>query len=246
MRIYCIGDIHGHLDKLTRAHDLIEGDRAREGDDGAPVIHVGDLVDRGPDSLGVIDRLIGGITRGENWEVLLGNHDRMFLNFVNHARTGDSGLRAGLTWLHPRLGGMTTLASYGIGQRMLEGSRRLAARTAEAVPETHVDFLQSRPLYREEGELLFVHAGIRPGVPLNEQLEDDLLWIRGGFLEVDEPHDWLVVHGHTALEEVTHFGNRIDVDGGAAYGRALDPVVFEGRDAFILGDDGRRRLEPPG
>ncbi len=244
MTIYAVPDVHGHSAELDRVHELIEADRAREGARGAPVVHLGDLNDRGPDTRGVIDRLIGGLARGEPWIVLRGNHDRMFLNFVRDGALRDVGLSSpNSTWLRPALGGTATLASYGVEvcERAPEAALDAARR---AVPQAHLDFLAERPLWHEAGELLFVHAGIRPGVPLAQQTEDDLVWIRDGFLWDERDHGWLVVHGHTALDEPTHFGNRIDLDAGAGYGRPLVAAVFEGRACWILGPGGRQALQP--
>jgi serine/threonine protein phosphatase 1 len=241
--IYAIADVHGPSDKLDRAHDLVAADRAREGARNAPVVHLGDLCDRGPDTRGVLDRLIAGRVRGEKWLVLLGNHDRMFRNFVSDDRHTDPWLRRDASWLHPSLGGATTLRSYGIeaaGRPIAE----VGQHARQAVPAAHVDFLDTLELWHETGDLLFVHAGIRPGVPLPKQSEDDLVWIRDGFLEDPRPHPWLVVHGHTALPEPAHFGNRVDLDGGAAYGNPLAVAVFEGRDVWLLDEEGRRRLRP--
>lgn len=244
MTIYAIPDVHGHPDKLDRAHELVAADRAREGAADAPVIHLGDLCDRGPDTRGVIDRLISGQGRGEPWYVLLGNHDMMFRDFVADGRGDGRTSRADPRWLHPSLGGAETLRSYGIeaaGRSVAEVQRE----AREAVPRAHIDLLDALQLWYETGELLFVHAGIRPGVPLEKQSEHDLVWIREGFLDYPRPHRWLVVHGHTALPEPAHFGNRVDLDGGAAYGNRLAAAVFEGRHVWLLGEGGRRRLSPP-
>lgn len=92
---------------------------------------------------------------------------------------------------------------------------------------------------------MFVHAGVRPGVPLDAQVEDDLVWIRSPFLEDTRNHGALIVHGHTALDAATHHGNRVNLDTGAGYGRPITAAIFEGRDAFILTDEGRVPLRPP-
>lgn len=244
MRIYAIGDIHGHLDKLEQAHRLIEADRARAGDSVAPVVHLGDLVDRGPDSAGVVDYLIRGIEAGAPWIVLKGNHDRMFTGFMSDPDHQDPGLRADLHWTHPRLGGDATLASYGVpgaGERLLHD---LHEEARARVPERHLHFLRSLPSRALMGEVLFVHAGIRPGIPLADQVEDDLLWIRRPFLDWTGDHGVLVVHGHTAVEAPEHHGNRVNLDSGAGYGRALTAAVFEERRAFVLTPEGRIELAP--
>ncbi len=244
MTIYAIGDIHGQADMLRAAHDRIAADRAREGTGDATVIHLGDLTDRGPDSRGVLDILVEGAARGEPWVTIKGNHDRLFQGFLSSPGHHDPRLNVGLTWRNPRLGGLQTLASYGVDGSESRSPGDVHVDAVAAVPQAHRDFLDTMPLWHETREVLFVHAGIRPGVPLAEQDEEDLLWIRGGFADDDTVHPWLVVHGHTALDEPTHFGNRIDIDTGAGYGRALTAAVFEARRAWTLTPRGRVPLSP--
>jgi len=246
MRSYVIGDIHGQIDKLRAAHARIAADRALTGDAAAPVIHVGDLVDRGPDSRGVIDLLIAGLDAGAPWIVIKGNHDRMLTGFLDDPDYHDPGLRGELHWFDPRLGGAATLASYGVGGI---GARLITDIHAEAqarVPAHHRAFLGGLALYHQRGEAVFVHAGIRPGVPLPDQVEDDLVWIRAGFLDDSRDHGALVVHGHTPVDRPVHYGNRLNTDTGAGYGRALSAVVVEGRDAWLLTDTGREAILPVG
>jgi serine/threonine protein phosphatase 1 len=245
MRIYAVGDIHGQLDMLRAAHARIEADRARVKDHDALVVHLGDLVDRGPDSRGVVDLLRAGTEGGAPWIVLHGNHDRMFVNFLRTGSVQDSGLRRELTWFDPRLGGEDTLASYGVRLRRWTTPRGAQEAAIAAVPPEHIAFLASRPLMHQADELLFVHAGIRPGVPLDQQVENDLVWIRSPFLEDDRDHGPLIVHGHTVVDEPSHFGNRIALDTGAGYDLPLTAAVFEGRDCFVLTEDGRVPLPPP-
>ncbi len=236
LRSYAIGDIHGRLDLLVAAHARIQADRALTGDAEAPVIHVGDLVDRGPDSRGVIDLLLRGQMAGQPWIVLKGNHDRMLLLHLQGQR--DPALRVDADYLHPRIGGTETLASYGIAPQTPP------ARAAATIPPAHLAFLRDLPLFWQRGPVLFVHAGIRPGVALQDQAETDLLWIRAPFLEHPHPHPWLVVHGHTHLDAPRHHGNRVNIDSGAAYGGPLTAVVIEGRDVWVLEPEGRRPLLP--
>jgi serine/threonine protein phosphatase 1 len=240
MHLYAIGDIHGHLGLLKAAHDLIAGDIARHGP--GPVIHVGDLVDRGPDSRGVIDFLIGGLAAGQDWVVLKGNHDRMFTRFMADPWEPEPGLRGDLTWLHPRLGGADTLRSYGVANAGDRPVDKVHADAVGAVPQAHRDFLASRPTFHRAGDCAFVHAGIRPGIALSDQTETDLVWIRDPFLTATASFGPLVVHGHTALEAATHYGNRLNLDSGAAYGGPLSAVVIEGRDAALLTPRGRQKL----
>lgn len=235
--IYAIPDIHGQEAQLQAALDLVE----RDGGAAARIVFLGDLVDRGPGSRAVIARLMTAQAEGRDWTVLRGNHDQMFLDFLDHGRIGSARMRAGLTWLDAHLGGAETLASYGV---VASEARHDPATARAAVPTAHRDWLAGLPLWHEVGDLLFVHAGIRPGLPIAAQDPADLMWIREGFLDHAAPHPWLVVHGHTALDRPAHFGNRIDLDGGAGYGRPLCPAVFEGSACWLLSDRGRVPLRP--
>lgn len=241
-RTYAIGDIHGHLDKLHEAHALIAADRAACGDTGAPIVHVGDLVDRGPDSRGVIQYLMEGVGQGENWIVLKGNHDRMAEMFWRDYPAVDHMLLLDFNWFHARIGGIETMESYGV--RVPAGIRtyQLHAQTRAAVPEAHRDFLHNLPTFYRRGPQYFAHAGIRPGVSLEAQTEDDLLWIREEFHDSTDDHGPLIIHGHTPVDAVTHYGNRVNLDTGAAYGKALSTVVIEDRDVWLLGENGRTKV----
>jgi serine/threonine protein phosphatase 1 len=240
MHLYAIGDIHGQLDLLRDAHALIAEDQARHGT--GQVVHVGDLVDRGPDSRGVIDHLMAGLARGEDWVVLKGNHDRMFWRFLRDPMEPEPGLRADLSWLHPRLGGGDTLRSYGVANA---ADRPVAAVHAEAqlaVPQAHLDFIAALPALHQAGDCAFVHAGVRPGLALEDQTETTLIWIREPFLSETGNFGKLIVHGHTAIDQATHYGNRLNLDSGAAYGGPLSAVVIEGRDVALLTRGGRKSL----
>lgn len=238
MRIYAIGDIHGHLEKLRAVHAMIRADKAQAGDAEAAIVHVGDLVDRGPDVPGVLDYLGAGLDRGENWVVLKGNHDRIMWHFLQDPEEPDP-LRPDLHWLIPNMGGRKSLEPYGID--VSEG-RSIAAIHADArdkVPAAHVELLGALPLTHRWRDVFFCHAGIRPGVPLEDQIEDDLVWIRGEFLDDTRGHGPLIVHGHSPVEVVTHYGNRLNLDTGAAYGGPLSVVVFEGDAVWQITEDGR-------
>ncbi len=240
MHLYAIGDIHGHLGLLRAAHDLIADDMASHG--RGQVIHVGDLVDRGPGSRGVIDFLIDGIKGGADWVVLKGNHDRMFTRFLRDPWEPEPGLRPELSWLHPRLGGSDTLRSYDVANAGDRPVAKVHAEAVAAVPDGHVAFLDGLPTLHHAGDCAFVHAGIRPGVALDDQKETDLVWIRDPFLMETAGFGPLIVHGHTAIDEATHYGNRLNLDSGAAYGGPLSAVVIEGREAALLTPAGRRKL----
>lgn len=242
MRSYAIGDVHGHLDLLIEEHRKIAADRAAHGADDAPIVHVGDLVDRGPDSQGVIEYLRAGVAAGENWVILKGNHDRMFTGFLSDVKYHDEGLSADLSYLHYKIGGAATVASYGVKNA---ADRRIVSVHKEAVaavPQAHRDFLESRPVLFNRGEVMFVHAGVRAGVPLDQQSETDLVWIRGAFLQSRQDYGPLIVHGHTAIDRPRNYGNRVNIDSGAAYGGPLSTVVTEDRDVFHLTPSGRVKV----
>lgn len=258
--IYALGDIHGQKTMLDRALALIEADSGA----AAQIVFLGDYTDRGPDSRAVIDALIAGQVAGRPWHCIMGNHDRFFLRFVTEGQQHDPRVSSGISWLNARLGGDKTLASYGItGEPVLEreadgleycrfyrrGDRLIPiagiqAEAQDLVPQAHLEFLTRLPLTYRSGELLCVHAGLAPGVPLTAQDPEDLLWIRGEWLTDRRDHGPLVVHGHTALEHPQHHGNRVNLDGGAGYGRPLHPAVFDGRDAWLLTAEGRVALTP--
>ncbi|NVO57705.1 serine/threonine protein phosphatase [Rhodobacteraceae bacterium B1Z28] len=238
--VYAVGDIHGQRDMLVTALQRIEAD----GGPDARIVFLGDYVDRGPNCRGVIDLLVKGQQEGRNWVFLLGNHDRMFARFMRDGSVAEARLRVAEHWLHDRLGGSETLASYGIKYSAEERIYLILERARAAVPTDHVAFLSGLVTHYQEGELLFVHAGIRPGVPLVDQVEEDLIWIRGEFLDDPRPHPWLVVHGHTPVRQAGHFENRVNLDGGAGVGRPLVPAVFEGRSCWLLTEEGRVPLKP--
>ncbi|MCU0901567.1 MAG: metallophosphoesterase [Cypionkella sp.] len=242
MQTYAIGDIHGHIGLLRAVHDLIADDMARNGP--GQVVHVGDLVDRGPDSRAVVQYLAEGIARGEDWVVLKGNHDRMFTLFLDDPAAQDPGLRSIYSWLHPKLGGAATLQSYGVENAADRPVAKVHADALAAVPADHRAFLAARPTWHRATGAIFVHAGVRPGVPITEQAEDDLVWIRTGFLDHDGPFEALIVHGHTAIDIPTHYGNRVNIDSSAAYGGPLSAIVIDDGAVFHLTPRGRVRLTP--
>lgn len=243
MRSYAIGDVHGHLDKLIEVQGWIAQDKARVGDMAAPEVLVGDLVDRGPDVPGVLDHLIAGLGRGEPWVLLKGNHDRMMWHFVQDPSRPDP-LRHDLPWLQANIGGRETLAGYGLDVSLRRPAADIHADALATVPQAHLDLLAGLlPSYRHGG-VYFCHAGIRPGVPLDEQVEDDLVWIRGEFHDDTREHGALIVHGHTPVKAVTHYGNRVNLDTGAAYGGPLSAVAIEDGKVWQITAKGRVPLQP--
>lgn len=240
--IYAVGDIHGQLAQLERVLSLIEADGGRD----ARIVFLGDYTDRGPESRRVLDLLIEGRDAGRNWIFLKGNHDRMFCWFMEDYPRHEAYLPIELSWLHPRLGGDTTLASYGLDFTPQSRMSKVHAAARDVVPPRHLDFLASGLLSFETEGLFFVHAGIRPGVALSDQTEEDLLWIRQEFHVETAPHPKLIVHGHTPVGAATHYGNRVNLDTGAGYGDPLTVAVFEDAECWILSASGRQRLHTTG
>lgn len=238
--IYAIGDIHGQRAMLEQALSRIEAD----GGPDARVVFLGDYVDRGPDCRGVIELLSQGLAADRNWTCLKGNHDRMFSMFMEDHSRNDDQLLVGFHWLHDRIGGVETLQSYGVEVSESDRIYQVHARARAAVPSEHLQFLSNLCPFQQEGELLFVHAGIRPGLPLEQQVENDLVWIRQAFLNDSRAHPWLVVHGHTHVKHAEHHGNRVNLDTGAGYGHPLSVAVFEDRNCWLLTEEGRQPLTP--
>ncbi|MEL7252837.1 MAG: metallophosphoesterase family protein [Pseudomonadota bacterium] len=229
----CVPDIHGHKTQLTRVLALAD---AHFGQD-AEIVFLGDLVDRGPESFGVIQTLIDGIKAGRNWTVIRGNHDQLFLDYIDG---GDPATPGGLSWLHERMGGRETLASYGV-EEIVERDR---ANIVSHIPKTHVDFLRNMPLTYKVDDLLFVHAGIRPGVPLADQNPEDLMWIRKEFHIDMRDHGPLIIHGHTPVKTPQHYGNRVNLDAGAGHGHDLVIAAIRGREVSLLSEAGETPLTP--
>ncbi|WP_116133010.1 metallophosphoesterase [Tropicimonas sp. IMCC34043] len=239
MRIYAIGDVHGHVDKLQAAHELIARDQAECGGGGETVVHCGDYVDRGPDSRGVLDHLLACRSAGLPHVMLLGNHDEMLLRFLTMEPGDRAAFETAAWWLTPPLGGRRTLASYGVKVSNWLPLRWIRKQADKAVPAAHLDFLESLGTSHSEAGCYFCHAGIRPGVPFAEQEKQDLIWIREPFLTDPRDHGALIVHGHTPVEQVTDYGNRLNLDTGAGYGRPVSAVAIEDGTPWLLTDEGR-------
>ncbi len=237
-RIYAVGDVHGQIGLLEAMIDRITADLMARPHPRPRLVMLGDYVDRGPDSRGVIDTLIHLRDSDLPTTFLLGNHDSYVLEYLADPEWFDRAVH----WLHATMGGAATLASYGV-----EGARDTLPELtheafAEAFPMAHRRFLESCLLQFPIGGYVFVHAGIRPGVALDAQARDDLIWIREPFLSFPGPFPFKVVHGHTIVSEVQHHPTRIAVDTGAGKGRDLSCVVLEGDDTGVLAPEGLRPL----
>ena len=220
-RVYAIGDVHGCDDKLASLHALVANDLAARPVAAPLLLHLGDYIDRGPDSAGVIARLCGGgPLPGVPMVNLIGNHERSMLDAL-------AGERAAITdWRFH--GGREALASWGIDPDSEP------AEWAAAIPAAHRGFVEGLALSHRVGGYLFVHAGIRPGVPLEAQSPDDLIRIRHAFLKAEADFGLVVVHGHSPTRGPVLRPNRIGIDTGAVYGRELTCLVLEAdRLAFL-------------
>ncbi len=224
-RIYAIGDIHGRLDLLMRLQDKIRADAARSRARRRVIVYLGDYVDRGPDSQAVVEHLAQNPLEGFETVHLKGNHEDMMLRFL-------AGEPVARIWFMN--GGMETLRSYGVTGLVEDLPAIARAALARGVPEGHRQFLGGLALSHTEGDYLFVHAGIRPGVPLARQGEADLLWIREEFLDSDASHGKVVVHGHTISPRPEVRANRIGIDTGAFMTGRLTALVLEEDDASFL------------
>lgn len=220
-RIYAIGDVHGCDDRLAALHAMIAEDLANRPCASPQLLHIGDYVDRGPDSRAVILRLAAGEPLlGVATINLMGNHEQTMLDALG-------GEGAAMTdWMIN--GGGAALRSWGGDP---EAPRCTWPRV---VPADHVAFLRNLALSHREGGYLFVHAGVRPGVPLEEQSRQDLLSIRQAFLYSEAGFGVVVVHGHTPKSDPVVRRNRIGIDTGAVYGGRLTCAVLEAdRVAFL-------------
>jgi len=226
-RVYAVGDVHGRLDLLDDLIRRIGEDDAERGAARTKLIFLGDLVDRGPDSRGVIER-VRALQAAGNLHCLMGNHEEVFLRSID----GDiQALR-----LFIRIGGRETILSYGVSEEDYNKAdfEELAEILAARVPPEHVAFISSFEDHIEIGDYLFVHAGIRPGVPIAEQASSDLRWIRDSFLDHEGDHGRRVVHGHSIRQEAELLPNRIGIDTGAYATDRLSAVGLEGGAQWFL------------
>ena len=240
MTIYAIGDIHGHLDKLRLAHARIAADRAAHDADAALVVHTGDLVDRGPDSAGVVSWLMQAQAADARLIVLTGNHDQMFTRWLETGPTPDPRDPPHVRYLSEGAGGSATLASYDIDPTGPPDD--VHAEATAKVPTAHRAWLAGLPVTHQAEGCIFVHAGLRPGIPLDRQDKADLVWIRDDFLTDTGDHGAFVVHGHTPVKSVEHHPNRLNIDTGAAWGGPVTAVVIDAAGVWQLTDKGRRAV----
>lgn len=227
-RAYAVGDVHGRLDLLEQLLGTIEAENARRRTVPTTLIFLGDLIDRGPDSAAVVERLRTYRPDFATPMFVMGNHEEVMLRVL----AGDASLLA--DWL--KFGGDECIRSYGLDPAKISKGAPAAAVAAirDKVPAEHVEFLRSFADTISFGSYLFVHAGIRPGTSLADQLQSDLRWIREPFLGDQRDHGHIVVHGHTISEEVEVCENRIGIDTGAYRTGVLTALGIEGRERWFL------------
>ncbi|MDA7949164.1 MAG: metallophosphoesterase [Hyphomicrobiaceae bacterium] len=227
LRLYVIGDIHGRIDLLSQTRAKIKADRAASGSSAnCKLVYLGDYIDGGPSSREVIDAMIDDEPDDVEKITLIGNHERLLLDFLNDARTGQK-------WLSVH--GRTTLESYGVPvpKDQLNDSQFTTLQSAlrDNLPKRHVDFIRSLRPYYICGDYAFVHAGIRPGLPISDQSLEDLLTIRSEFTSSGSKHEKIIVHGHTYSRLPRVRAYRIGIDTGSYMTGKLTCLVLE-RDIY--------------
>jgi diadenosine tetraphosphatase ApaH/serine/threonine PP2A family protein phosphatase len=228
--VYAIGDIHGRADLLGDLHGRIATHAATAGRARKLVVYLGDYVDRGPNSRAVIDMLIEAPLEGFEPVYLKGNHEDAMLRFLDDTSVGPS-------WLG--FGGQETLASYGIDLHAMapgpgDWLDTIQAELRERLPSDHRRFLEHLALSHSEGGYFFAHAGVKPGVPLEDQRPEDLMWIRDAFLDSRRDFGAIVVHGHSIRRQPEFRTNRIGIDTGAVFTGVLSCLVLTGETRDVL------------
>jgi serine/threonine protein phosphatase 1 len=227
MRIYAIGDVHGRFDCLMKMHQMIAAEIVRDRPADWRIIHLGDYVDRGPQSREVLEFLSAACARDVRMIATLGNHDEGFLDFLANPDNAH---------LFIDYGGFDTCASYGVVLRtmkrkeLLESHRHMLA----AIPEAHLIFLRDLRRSVSFGDFFFCHAGVRPDVALDRQDEHDLIWIRREFLEHRRLYDKVIVHGHTPCRETEIMSNRVNIDTKAFETGRLTALVIDGNEKRFI------------
>lgn len=232
LRIYAIGDIHGRLDLLKQLMDKIDAD-AKSTTATVKLVFLGDYIDRGLQSKQVLDYLLHlshHASDAQKPHFILGNHEQVMREIIKH-----SDLRLTQNWL--TFGGRETLMSYGIRPVALSNAAGLTAMLQDflaKVPPSHVEFLNAMESSVSYSDYFFCHAGARYGVPLTEQTEQDLVWIRRDFIANTKKYEKMIVHGHTISETPELLPHRINVDTGAYATGCLTAIALEGTQQWLV------------
>jgi serine/threonine protein phosphatase 1 len=227
VRVYAFGDIHGRADLLKKMFTVIDADVARNPIDRPIEVFLGDYIDRGPDSSQTLELLIQR-SRSRETVFLKGNHEAHCLEVLRNPSKLEE-------WR--QFGGLQTLMSYGLEPSLNPSAAQqpgLIRAFIDAMPRDHLKFLQSLKPSFLCGDFFFVHAGVRPGIPLREQREEDLLWIRNEFLDSEEDFGKFIVHGHTPVREPDIRPNRANIDTGAYATGNLTLLTIQGSSMLAL------------
>ena len=239
-RLYVVGDVHGRADLLTKMHDLIRADARRAPVKTTVEVYLGDYIDRGADSRGVVDILCASAPLSGRRICLMGNHEQILMDFLADPATISE-------WMG--LGGRETLLSYGLRPKLSlrpDEVKEIHSGLLARLPPAHERFIRGLPLSFSCGDYFFVHAGVRPGVSLAEQTSDDLLWIREPFLTSTKNFGAIVVHGHTPVTTPVALPNRICIDTGAYVTGRLTCLVLQGEERrFLTASQQRVQAELP-
>jgi len=229
VRIYAIGDVHGRDDLLSELQTMIYHDASVVPYDRNVIIYLGDYIDRGLGVVKVIQNLMTPPPVSFESHFLIGNHEAVLLQFLQDSRIGRD-------WM--KFGGEATLHAYGVpapeSSAPVEAFSAAQHELRARLPADHLQFFRELRLTVAFGDYVFVHAGLRPGVPFPDQNPDDMIWIRDDFLDSDEDFGFVVVHGHTPRSAVIRRHNRIGVDTGAYYSDCLSALVLEGNNVRVL------------
>jgi serine/threonine protein phosphatase 1 len=224
-----VGDIHGRLDLLDRLLGMIAAYQTARPCADTRIIFLGDYIDRGPHSREVIERLLQGVPGGLTAHFLRGNHEAIMLRCLESpAMFGN--------WAAN--GGLATLKSYGLNASFAADGPALLGQLRAALPPAHLAFLRGLKITMAVGDYFFVHAGVRPGVPLDSQAEEDCLFIREKFLKYRGDFGKIVVHGHTPVSEPEILANRIGIDTGSFFSGRLTALRLEGTGRDFLTAEG--------
>ena len=225
MRLYAIGDVHGRADLLKRIHERIDAELLRDRPSDWRVVHLGDYVDRGSDSKGVIDFLLERIADDARHVALMGNHDERFAFFLKDISEWANFIN---------FGGRENALSYGVDLGAYADAAQAHAALRSAIPESHMEFLDRLPYSAAYGDFFLCHAGIRPGIALEAQSPDDLVWIRKEFHRHEALHPKVIVHGHTPVGAPDILPNRVNLDTLAYESGILTAMVFEGKEKRLI------------
>ncbi len=234
MRIYAIGDVHGYLNLLETLHQKIDIDLKKHPVNKYRIIFVGDYIDRGPDSAGCVEYLVNLLADNSNVICLKGNHEDKLEQFlIKPADVADSFFT---------YGGADCATSYGVDMTGYNGTTdeklQKCAELGEKIPKHHREFYSRLPATVTYGDYLFTHAGVRPGIALDQQSEHDLIWIRYDFISHQSLYDKVIVHGHTPAYPMEILPNRINVDTHAYHTSVLSCIVLEGTDYRVIESTG--------